>query len=237
MIEDECRQDNAVGVPLVYLVDNDEDFRKEMVLGLSRFGLNVHGFENAAAFYRAYAARPSSIVILDIGLEGEDGLSVAAHLRASQPVGIVMATARSSIDDRVNGLRTGADAYLVKPIDVRELAATVVAVNSRLSGGGVPSLVPTPKWALVEGGWVLADGMGHRLRLTTAEQSLLGRLFIERGATVERHALVEALGEDIYEFNYASLDTVVSRLRRRAKKANMELPLHAIRGKGFVFAD
>lgn len=226
---------SSPGEVLIYLVDDDEDFREEMVFGLSALGLNVQGFGGAADLYRAYAARPSTIVILDIGLDGEDGLSIAAHLRASQPVGIIMATARGAVEDRVGGLRTGADAYLVKPVDVRELAATVAAVTARLERD---SQTPrqSPEWDLVEGGWVLTDGAGHRLRLTTAEQRLLRRLFNARGETVERQALVEALGEDIYDFNYAHLDTIVSRLRKRAKKADMTLPLHAIRGAGFTFS-
>ena len=223
--------------PLVYLVDDDEDLREELVLGLSRLGLSVDGFDSAPPFYRAYAARPSDIVILDIGLDGEDGLSIVSHLRATQSVGIIMATARGSVDDKIDGLRTGADAYLIKPIDIRELAATVVALSGRLHSPRIPLVRPTSAWALLEGGWVLADGKGNRLRLTSAEQRLLGRLFAERGETVERRALVEALGEDIYEFNYAHLDTIVSRLRQRAKKSNMMLPLHAIRGIGFAFAD
>ena len=225
--------------PLIYLVDDDEDFREEMVVGLSRLGLNVEGFDGAAPLYRAYATRPSDIVILDIGLDGEDGLSIAAHLRASRSVGIVMATARSSVDDRINGLRTGADAYLVKPIDVRELAATVEALNRRLYKH---SIVPSPpattaQWTLVEGGWVLTDGIGHRLRLTTSEKRLLELLLKERGETVERRALVEAMGADVYDFNYGRLDTILSRLRRKAKQSGMLLPLHAIRGSGFTFAD
>ena len=148
-----------------------------------------------------------------------------------------MATARGSVDDKIDGLRAGADAYLVKPIDIRELTATVLALGERLNSPRIPSVRPTPGWALLEGGWVLVDGTGHRLRLTSAEQRLLGRLFAERGETVERRALVEALGEDIYDFNYAHLDTIVSRLRRRAKKRNMLLPLHAVRGIGFAFTD
>ncbi|WP_051094200.1 response regulator [Kaistia granuli] len=75
---------------------------------------------------------PSDIVILDIGLEGEDGLSIATHLRSSQSVGIIMATARGYVDDRVGGLKRGADAYLVKPLNVRELAVTAIALDERL---------------------------------------------------------------------------------------------------------
>ena len=234
-------EDDKGGVaisPLVYLVDDDEDFREEMVSGLSRLGLNVHGFGSAAALYRAYAALPSEIVILDLNLGDEDGLSVAAHLRASQPIGIIMATARGSIDDRVAGLEKGADAYLVKPIDVRELAATVVALHSRINRDRkLPASPQVPQWALVEGGWALTDGLGRHLRLTVSEQRLLGCLFRERGSTVERSVLVEAMGADVYDFNYAHLDTIVSRLRRRAQKSGMLLPLHAIRGLGFTFAE
>lgn len=237
MLGEELKRTGVAATPLVYLVDDDGDFREEMVLGLTGLGLDVHGFGSAAALYRQYAARPADIVILDIGLQGEDGLSIATHLRASRSVGIIMATARSSIDDRVNGLKTGADAYLVKPIDVRELAATVLALNQRLTRQLAAAAPAVPRWTLEEGGWVLSDGMGHRLRLTTSEQRFLGRLFSERGKTVERRAIVEAMGADVYEFNYAHLDTIASRLRRRAEKSNMLIPLHAIRGIGFAFAD
>lgn len=229
---------DATTAPLIYLVDDDGDFREEMVSGLSRLGLNVLGFDGAAPLYRAYATRPSDIVILDIGLDGEDGLSIAAHLRASQSVGIVLATARGSVDDRINGLKTGADAYLVKPIDVRELAATVEALHRRLNRRSTVSPpAAAAQWTLVEGGWVLTDGMGHRLRLTTLEKRMLELLLRERGKTVERRALVEAIGADVFDFNYGHLDTIVSRLRRKAKQSGMLLPLHAIRGLGFTFAD
>jgi DNA-binding response OmpR family regulator len=238
MLGEELNKTGAGSGPVVYLVDDDADLREEIVLGLSRLGLDVHGFHSAGALYRAYAAKPPDVVILDIGLDGEDGLSIATHLRASRSVGIIMATARGSIDDRVHGLSTGADAYLVKPVDIRELAATVRAVNQRLTRSNGPAApAAAVRWALEEGGWVLADGMGHRLRLTTSEHHFLTRLFAERGKTVARRAIVEAMGGDVYEFNYAHLDTIASRLRRRAEKSNMLIPLHAIRGEGFAFTD
>ncbi len=64
---------DAASIPLVYVVDDDDDFREEMVFGLASLGLNTHGFESAAALYRAYAAKPSDIVILDVGLKGKTG--------------------------------------------------------------------------------------------------------------------------------------------------------------------
>jgi DNA-binding response OmpR family regulator len=239
MFEEEVEQNDVAATPLVYLVDDDEDFRNEMVAGLSRLGLNAHGFHNADALYRAYAVKPAEIVILDVGLKGEDGLSIAAHLRSSQSVGIIMATGQGAIEDRVASFRKGADVCLVKPIDVRELAATVVALNNRVTTRYIdtPPSLDTAQWALVEGGWALTDGLGHRLRLTASERRILERLFCERGNTVERSALVEAMGANIYDFDYGNLDTIVSRLRQRAKKADMHLPLHAIRSRGFLFPD
>lgn len=227
----------VAAAPLVYLVDDDRAFRQEIVFGLSGMGLDVHGFRDAAELYRAYAVRPSDIVIIDIGLEGEDGLSMASHLRSSGSVGIIMATGRGSVEDRIEGLRRGADAYLVKPIDLRELAGTIRALSQRLEKRRVPSPPVSPDWELAESGWALSDGRGNRLRLTTVEQRFVGRLFVDRGKTVERHALAEAMGEDIHDYNYGRLDTVASRLRRRAEKARMHLPLYTVRGIGFVFAD
>jgi len=223
--------------PLIYLVEDDDDLREELLVGLTEQGFVVHGFDGAGPFYKAYAAKPADIVILDVGLEGEDGLSIATHLRTSQSVGIIMATGRGSVDDRIDGLSTGADAYLVKPVDIRELAATIQALSSRLNARGVIASTAVPAWSLLEGGWILSDGLGNRLRLTTAEQRLLSGLLRERGQIVARRALVEALEEDVFEYDYAHLDTIISRLRRRARKAKMELPLHAIRGMGFSFSD
>lgn len=166
------KKNDIASAPLIYLVDNDDDFCEEMVAGLSRLGLNAHGFQSAEALYRAYAAKPSQIIVLELDLKGEDGLSIAAHLQSSQSVGIIMAIDRKAIEDRVASLQKGADICLVKPIDVRELAATVVALNKRVSGNRkAPSTPPSPQWTLMEGGRTLTDGLGHRLRLTLSEHS------------------------------------------------------------------
>lgn len=220
---------------LVYLVDGDATSREEMVVGLSRLGLQVAGFPSAAALYRAIAAAPADIVILEMDLPGEDGLAVASHLHSGGSVGVIFATTRASVEDRVKGLKAGADAYLTKPVDVEELAAVVVAVARRIRASTLAASVMSG-WSLIEGGWVLTDAAGNRLCLTGIERQLIRRLLQERGRVVSRGAIVEALGKDIYDFNYAYLDTIISRLRQRAKKAGMTLPLHAVRGEGLAFA-
>jgi len=234
---EDVRHGETASVPLVYVVEDDEDLLEEMVAGLSQLGVRARGFESASDLYRTYAVKPSDIVVLDIGLEGEDGLSIAAHLRASGPVGIIMATGRGSVAERVDGLQNGADAYLVKPVDMRELAATVFALDKRLTAHRPASPPRAAGWALIEGGWILTDGMDHRLHLTRSEQCILRCLLSKRGETFDRTALVEAMDEDIHEFNYARINTIISRLRRKAERAGMLLPLHTVRGSGFTFTD
>lgn len=233
MMHEALEQRRGVSSPVIYLVDDDAEFRDEILLGLSNVGLKAEGFPDALSLYRAFAVTPADVVLIDIMLEGEDGLSIARHLRNLRSVGIIMVTARGSLADRVSGLETGADAYLVKPIEVRELAATITSVSERLAWRATQSS-GRPQWALVEGGWVLTDGLGHRLRLTASERGFLQCLLSHQGNTVERDSIVEALGGDFITPGY--LNTIVSRLRKRASKSGMALPLHAVRGKGFSFA-
>src|SRR5690606_31206423 len=157
---------------------------------------------SAAALYRAIAAAPADIVILEMDLPGEDGLAVASHLHSGGSVGVIFATTRASVEDRVKGLKAGADAYLTKPVDVEELAAVVVAVARRIRASTLAASVMSG-WSLIEGGWVLTDAAGNRLCLTGIERQLIRRLLQERGRVVSRGAIVEALGKDIYDFNYA----------------------------------
>lgn len=119
----------------VFLVEDTDDLREEIVFGLNALGLEVSGFADANALYRAMAVKPCNIVVIDVGLPGEDGFSIAAHLRDNHALGIVFLTARAALDDRLHGLGLGADNYLVKPIDVRELAATLFALGRRLPVG------------------------------------------------------------------------------------------------------
>jgi len=219
----------------IYLIEDDADLREELVVSLAAMGFEVKGYGDAAEFYRALVAQRCDIAVIDVGLPGEDGFSVASHLHEAGGIGVVMLTARSALDDRLRGLQEGADAYLVKPVDVRELAATLRALARRLNSGG-NSGKPAPGWQLAEGGWVLRDPERRELSLTTAERAFLTCLFENRGHPVTRDQLIVALGGNTVDFDPHRLDSLASRLRRKAGEVGINLPLRAVRNTGYVFS-
>lgn len=238
----------------VYVVEDDDDLRDEMVFSLGELGFEAQGFAAAPPFYRAFALAPCDIAVVDIGLPGESGLSIVAHLRSIVGVGLVLVTARGQLEDRLNGLRQGADAYLVKPVHLEELAETLNALGRRLRGDlaartQLQALVPAAAsvspasvqdnsdlhdWRLVEGDWVLCDPAGRRMKLTTTERVFVARLFKNRGSAVSRDDLIRALGGDVFDFDGHRIDAIASRVRRKAEKLGMQLPLHSVRGTGYV---
>ncbi|RYF08093.1 MAG: response regulator transcription factor [Comamonadaceae bacterium] len=238
----------------VYVVEDDDDLRDEMVFSLGELGFEAEGFAAAPAFYRAFALAPCDIAVVDIGLPGESGLSIVAHLRSIVGVGLVLVTARGQLEDRLNGLRQGADAYMVKPVHLEELAETLNALGRRLrsdraakmpvqalapaaasvSPASVQDNAAVQDWRLLEGDWVLCDPAGRRMKLTTTERTFVACLFKSRGSAVSRDDLIRALGGDVFDFDGHRIDAIASRVRRKAEKQGMQLPLHAVRGTGYV---
>lgn len=231
----------------VYLIEDEEDLQEALVYSLDQLGFKATGFSTAAEFYRAYAVSRCDIVVIDIELPDEDGFSIAQHLRSASDVGIVFATARGDLSDRVRGLRGGADAYFVKPVHAEELAASLEAIHRRIkaSGSGTgtgrtshqqqAAARGTGRWVLKEGDWILHDPEGRSLRLTMSERAIVSSLFKQRNKPVDRTQLATALGGDLEHFDLQRVDAVVSRLRRKATAAGMSLPLHAVRGTGYQF--
>ena len=127
--------------PHIVVVEDEATQRDLLVDYLSRHQFRVNGVENGAALRRLVDRELPSLVMLDIGLPGEDGFALARWLRErSGRIGIIMVTAASDTVDRVVGLETGADDYIAKPFEPRELLARVKSVLRRAAGGGA---VPT----------------------------------------------------------------------------------------------
>lgn len=231
-------------LPLVYVVEDDEDLREETVLNLNEIGFSCIGFGDASTFYKAFVACPCSVAVIDIGLPGEDGLSIVTHLRELGWLRIVLVTARGQLSDRVDGLRRGADAYFVKPVNMTELSETLKSLVRRLPAAAVQTSAAIERvsvesnigWELLESGWIVRDPSGLQMVLTTSERLFMSYLFSHAGQTVSRDELISALGGDVYDFDQIRIDALASRLRGKAKKLGMRLPLHAVRGAGYMLA-
>lgn len=227
----------------VGLLEDDVDFREELTLGLEGYGFHV-GFAcgNSADFYKRMEAHPCDVVILDANVHGsEDGFAVATRLRALHPVGIVMLTGRSALEDRVRGLEGGADIYMTKPVDLLELSSVIRSLSRRMRlssrVNGVPVERISPSWSLQDSGWILVSPEGTSLHLSAKERVFLHALMKASGSVVSRQALSELFSPaNPSDFELRRIDVLVSRLRAKAQSGGVKLPVLSVRGQGYVFA-
>lgn len=218
----------------VLICEDDDDLRDILVQGLVYFGYRTHGVGDGAALDLSIEEHPADIVILDIGLPGEDGFSIAARLRRKYPsLGIVMLTARDPIEDRVKGLSEGADYYYVKPIDLRELASALGSLCRRLQA---PRHIG---WRLGHTRSTLISPSGGETELTDREMAFLNKLLEVPGASVSRNEILHGLGEQEDFYAERRLETMISRLRAKVRKTcpNEPLPIRARHGSGYAFLD
>ncbi|OAM52230.1 hypothetical protein A7981_01705 [Methylovorus sp. MM2] len=221
----------------VCLVEDDEDLREEMFLGLREHNFDVRGFSGSRELYRDLLHKPADIIILDIGLPGEDGFSIAEHLRVDKHIGIIMLTARNMLEDRLRGLHGGADIYLVKPVELKELAANILNLAKRIKLPPRPE--NTTQWRLDNEGWFLISPHGKRIAMTASERTLVNMLVRQPGITISREKLIEALGHrrEADYYHEHRLDMLFSRLRKKVAKIGIEnFPMIAVRGVGYTFA-
>lgn len=244
----------------IALVEDDLDLLQSTEEFLAAAGYSVWGVSSAEAFYRRFIIDPIDVVILDIGLPGEDGLSVAALLQANPGIAVIILSARDSVEDRLAGLRAGADRYLVKPVSLRELAANIDAVSKRmrLSHGkpllelprqsakppvpathGPSALAPEPtkdQWRISIQDWILHAPNGSALKLTAREFALLHKLISVQGQAVPKKDLAdEIFGHRIANGNQR-LNVLVARLRRKAiNTIAQELPIRTAHQIGYAF--
>jgi DNA-binding response OmpR family regulator len=224
----------------IAVVEDDEEFRELMVSDLSSRGFAVVGMDSAEALYRYLSIRRCHIVVLDVGLPGEDGYSVARHLRQMSSVGIIMLTGRGDAGDMARGFDTGADLYLIKPVDLDVLASAVTSLQRRLvsANGAAPSKKKNGSWSLVASGWSLSPPHGEEIALAEAERAFLQPLFANPGQPVARETLIGELTDKPWEFDPHRLEVLVHRLRMRVKASTgLTLPIRAVRGVGYLFTD
>ncbi len=232
----------------ILIVDDEPELRAIVAEYLTREGLAVCQAEHATAAREAVAAAVPQVAILDIRMPGEDGLSLARWLRAQHPaLGIIMLTTAAEAMDRIIGLEVGADDYLPKPFELRELLARVRALLRRMTQlTAAPTVLegsPTPSkrirfgrcWLLIDEHRLL-DEDGIEIPITAAEFELLALFARHPNRPLNRDQIMGQAhnrGWDVFD---RSIDLRIMRLRRKVEH-NPDRPqvLKTVRNVGYVF--
>lgn len=227
----------------VLVVDDDADVRRMLVEYLGSHDYEVAGVANGAEMRAALERKVPDVVLLDVGLPGEDGLSLARFLRERYPVGIIMVTAADGVVDRVVGLEMGADDYVAKPFDPRELRARLKSVLRRVRDETVPSAPAAARQRLRIGRCTLdldarrlLDADGADISITAMEFDLL-KTFVEHpNKVLTRDRLLTLTRNREWEPFDRSIDIRIARLRRKVEvNPDNPLAIQTVRGAGYMF--
>ena len=227
----------------ILVVDDHSEIRDLLKRFLEQHGLRVSCARDGKEMKRLLEEREFDLLVLDLMMPGEDGLTLCRELRVKSSLPIIMLTAMGEETDRIIGLEMGADDYLAKPFNPRELLARIKAVMRRTQAETQPAAetltrdLRFDRWLLDINRRELVDEEGVGLSLSTAEFDLL-RVFLERPQRVlSRDQLLDlARGREAVAFDRA-IDTLVSRLRRKLERdpKNPEL-IKTIWGGGYMFS-
>jgi two-component system OmpR family response regulator len=224
---------------LILVVDDDPDLRKLITGFLAGHGYRVAAAENAAEMRRVIEAQRPDLVILDVMMPGEDGLSAARRLATERGPAVIMLSALGSDTDMIIGLEVGADDYLAKPCNPRQLLARVRAVLRRRHAGDPPT---TQEGRLYEfAGWRLdvlrrdlRDPTGIFIELSDGEFALL-RSFVEHPQRVlSRDQLLEYAHGNASEVYDRAIDSQISRLRRKLNERMHAELIRTVRNEGYM---
>lgn len=233
-------------IDTVLVVDDDSDIRELVVNYLNSAGYRATGAANGKAMRAYLANRQVDLVVLDVMMPGDDGLTLCRELRSDrhQNLPVLMLTARSDDADRILGLEMGADDYLVKPFVARELLARIKAIlrryralppNLQITDAG--RLIAFGRWQLDTAARHLIDDDGLVVALSGAEYRLL-RVFLDHPQRVLNRDQLLSLtqGRDAELFE-RSIDLLVSRLRQRlSDDAREPAYIKTVRSEGYVLA-
>jgi DNA-binding response OmpR family regulator len=244
----------GVSATHIAVVDDEIDITQLIARYLGAMGFRVTQLHRGADLLALMQGDPPALVLLDLGLPDEDGFAIARQLREHHHCGLVIVSGRGDAVDKVVGLEVGADDYVTKPFDLRELLARVKAVLRRMEGGGAPLAAPiamptAPAAPPARERWRVADyevdvaarTVSHPQRgeitLTAGEFDLLVTFCRHAGRVLSRDFLLDATrGREAGPFD-RTIDVQVGRIRRKIE-ADPENPalIKSVRGAGYLLA-
>ena len=224
----------------ILLVEDDEGLRRELTDYLTFLGYTVHGVATLAeaeqVLHQGFA-----LLLLDINLPDGSGIDFCVRVGPYVRAGIVMMTGRSERELRIQGLKGGADAYLVKPVDPEELDATLQSVLRRVGERRYSILKSAPmpvQWRVDRVRLTLSGPNGKVCRLSKGECLLLVSLVQAEGQQLSRSGLLASFGAHGLSSNGHRVEALISRLRSKViLELALELPIQSIYGQGYAFVD
>jgi two-component system phosphate regulon response regulator OmpR len=229
--------------PRILVVDDDSDVRFMLHRYLGRHGLDVEVAEDGAKLRALIDGQDFDLVVLDLNMPGEDGISLARFLRDNHPVGIIMLTAAAEVVDRIVGLEVGADDYITKPFEPRELLARIKSVLRRLETAS-PATPAAPSDGRMPFGVCsldldarrLFDGDGEEISITSMEYDLLKAFADHPNKVLSRDQLLNLAHNRDWEPFDRSIDIRITRLRRKIEPdpAKPQV-IKTVRGAGYIY--
>jgi len=233
-----------IDAPHILVVDDDSRIRGLLKKYLSRNGYAVSEARDAEHARRLLGGLSFDLLVIDVMMPGEDGFSLTKALRQTMDTPVMLLTARGEAEDRIEGLEVGADDYLPKPFEPRELLLRISAILRRSAEPVEERSSPEPPKTLSLGNcrYDLTRGELWRgeelIRLTTAESSMMRLMARQAGEAVSRAALLaEVGGSEEPSAQERAIDVQVTRLRRKIEE-NPRVPryLQTVRGAGYMLA-
>lgn len=230
----------------ILIVDDDIQICRLLSRYLEREGYVTQAAHSASEMRSAMGISPPDLVILDLGLPGDDGLTLTREIRQISKVGIIILTGKDTSVDRVVGLELGADDYVTKPFDERELLARIRTVLRRTQGQTThgtseysadrPAILRFASWSLDTGARRLTSPEGESVDITTMEFELLSVLASNPNRVMSRDQLLERCAGRNWDPFDRAIDTLIVKLRRKLE-ANPKDPqiIKTVRGAGYIF--
>lgn len=226
----------------IVIVEDDSVTRKRLAASLKKQMYRVSEAGNAARMEEIIASDPADLLLVDINMEGKDGLTITREQRALSKVGIILLTSRDDQIDRIIGLEMGADDYVTKPFDKRELFARIKNLLARISDLKDSAAAAEPVCRI--GRWTL-DHMRRRLTgddgavepLTRAEFELLHAFTRHPGVILSRDRLLDLIQHRQWEPDNRTIDVLVGRLRKKIEEDPGQPDwIITVHGEGYLFA-
>lgn len=214
----------------VLVIEDEADLLEALVTYLNMEGFVADGVSSLNTATQWMRTHKFDVLVLDLGLPDGDGLKWLSDRDQLRDKGVIITTARGEGSQRIEGIRTGADVYLVKPIQLEELASLVHNLMRRIRSN------TSPRWMLSRMNWTLQSPSGVGIKLTHSESVLLHKMAHHAGEAVSRQDLVLSLGHDPEVYDFRRMEILVRRLRTKGKDTlGSELPIETVHRMGYAF--